>query len=239
MPCSCRFLFKHGNKLGVFFLTLISMKKILAFTLFFLLMLNPLIGQPERIGAGLSFSNKRTIFFPGPRSTLGRSETGNPGLVIRTWVPVNKRMTIHAVPSITGYYPLTISNEGFYYSTAYMLAGDLDFQFQLFHEKTLKLVAFAGANYTWIFTHNKENPDFQFNLEIPENDEISGFGPSAGAALEMRMSPFIDFILSGKFTYSFLKSANPETTFEPVSVPVIQVQAVYYFQSRGKGYYRK
>jgi hypothetical protein len=202
-------------------------------------MLNPVFSQPERIGAGLSFSNKRTLYFSDGQVN-GKGETGNPGLVIRTWIPINKTLTIHAVPSVTGYNPLLLkSDQAFYTTTSYMFAGDIDVQFQLFHDKTLKLMTFAGVNYTWIFTRNKQNPDFQFNLGIPADDEIKGFGPSVGASLEMRMSPFIDFILSGKYTYSFLKAANPATTFDPASVPVIQVQAVYYFHSRGKGYYRK
>lgn len=191
-----------------------------------------LFSQPERIGAGLSFSNKRSY-------NTGQAETGNPGLILKTWMPLNKRNTFHIVPSVTAFNPLSKSNTT-YITTAYLFLGDLDFQVQLFHDKTLKLVGFAGYNYTHMMFNSKQNPDIPFNLGIPESSTISGHGASAGAALEMRMSPFIDFILSGRYMYSFLNyDQTIVTSIEPKSIPVIQVLGVYYFHSRGAGYFRK
>ena len=171
-------------------------------------------GQINRIGAGLTFSTPVDFNY---------GETGNPGFVLKTWVALNKASTFHVVPSVTAYYRYKLET-GYSILTNLMFQGDLDFQYTLFHEGTVKLVAFAGANVTYL------NSDFE-PLIITGNETITdttdfAIGGNLGAALELRMSPKWDFFISGKYVFS------------EYSQFVISVQGVYYFKSRRRGYRR-
>jgi len=72
---------------------------------------------------------------------------------------------------------------------------------------------------------------------------VSGLGPSLGAAMEMRMSPHWDFIVSGRYSFSGLRlgdtTAGENYITAPLSAPILQVHAVFYFTSRGRGYSRR
>jgi len=209
------------------------MKKFATFLLFSIFTSLLLQAQPERIGAGLSFATKKR--FNG-------GDTGNPGLNVRTWIPLDKNKTFHIVPSVSVFNPLDTRPTPAWIVTTYMFHADLDVQVKVFQEKTLKIAALTGMNYTHIISRNEvliAVPPSQ----APVDSTLSGFGPNIGVALEMRMSPFIDFILSGRYNFSGLRAGDPSLNEKllvaPLSAPVIQVHAVYYFTSRGRGYSRR
>jgi len=187
--------------------------------------------QPERIGAGLTFATKKR--FNG-------GDTGNPGLNIRTWIPLDKKMIFHVMPSVTVFNLLDV-NHTTHLTTTYMFHGDLDLQARLLHEQTLKLVAIAGMNYTHIISRNDI---YITTMTDPPVDSVYyGFGPSVGAALEMRMAPQWDFIVTAKYSFAGLArgdaGAGEPFLVAPLSAPIIQVHGVYYFKSRGRGYMRR
>ena len=171
-------------------------------------------GQVNRIGAGLTFSSPVDFNY---------GETGNPGLVLKTWITLNKASTFHIAPSVTGYYPYKVET-GYSILTNLMFQGDLDFQYAVFHEGNVKLVPFAGGNVTYI------NSDFE-PIVVTGNETITdttdlAIGGNLGAALELRMGPKWDFFISGKYTFSRFSQF------------VISVQGVYYFKSRRRSYRR-
>ena len=171
-------------------------------------------GQINRIGVGLTFSDPVDFNY---------GETGNPGLVLKTWVTLNKASTFHVVPSVTAYYRYQLET-GYSILTNLMFQGDLDFQYTVFHEGTVKLVAFAGGNVTYL------NSDFE-PLIVTGNETITdttdfAIGGNLGAALELKMGPKWDFNISGKYVFS------------QYSQFIISVQGVYYFKSRRRAYKR-
>lgn len=200
------------------------MKKLLFIGVSLMLLTVTVTAQPEKIGAGLTFATKKR--FNG-------GDTGNPGLNIRTWIPINQKRTFYVVPSATVFKPLEISRSHLI-STTYMFHGDLELQYTLFSDKTLKLIAATGMNYTHIIS--KIEPLISVP-DMPQDSTVAGFGPVIGAALEMRMSPYWDFIVSGKYSFAGLSmgenSDGGNALVAPLSAPIIQVHAVYYFFSRG------
>ena len=171
-------------------------------------------GQVNRIGGGLAFSTPVDFNY---------GETGNPGLVLKTWVALDKASIMHIVPSVTAFYQYKLET-GYSILTNLMFQGDLDFQYTLFHEGTVKLVAFAGVNVCYL------NSDFE-PLILTGNETITdttdlAIGGNLGAALELRMSPKWDFFVSGKYVFS------------QYSQFIISVQGVYYFKSRRRSYRR-
>jgi hypothetical protein len=209
------------------------MKKPLSIVVLLLLMTATAFSQPERIGAGLAFATKKR--FNG-------GDTGNPGLNLRTWIPVDKGKYFHIVPSVSAYNPLQTRPNPAWIVTTYMFQGDLDVQYKFFQEKTLKLAAIAGLNYTYISTSNELLISVPAN-QSPVDSTLTGFGPNLGVALEMRMGPFWDFILSGRYKFTGLRAGDPAFNesflVADLGAPVIQVHAVYYFTSRGRGYTRR
>ncbi len=200
------------------------MKKLLLTGISLMLLAGFVTAQPEKIGAGLTFATKRRF---------NSGDTGNPGLNIRTWIPVDKRRTFHVVPSATVFNPLLV-NHTHYLTTTYMFHGDFELQYTLFKEKTIKLISVAGMNYTHIVSRIEPLISVP---NLPQDSTATGFGPVIGAALEMRMSPHWDFIVSGKYSFAGLRmgdtSLEEGTMVAPLSAPIIQVHAVYYFFSRG------
>ena len=196
----------------------VNSDKSLSFKSFFaallLLAVFQLNGQIHRVGAGFAFSS-------GAEYNYG--ETGNPGLVVKTWLALNKSSTLLLVPSVTAYNPYKLET-GYSILTNLMFQGDVDLQYAFFQEGTVKAVAFAGGNMTYL--NSKYEP-----LIITGNETItdaSDFAPGAnvGAALELRMAPKWDFNISGKYLFS------------RYSQFIISVQGVYYFKSRRRSYGR-
>jgi hypothetical protein len=183
--------------------------------------------QPERIGAGLTFATKKRF---------NKGDTGNPGLTVKTWISLDKRKVFHIVPAVSAFIPLEVNHTS-YFTKTYMFHGDLDFQARLFREKSLKVAALAGINYRHIISRNR----IVISLpEQPVDSTISGFGPTIGATLEMRMSAYWDFVVSARYSFTGLRAGDAAAgewfLVAPLASPVIQVQAVYYFYSRGGGY---
>ncbi len=201
------------------------MRKLLIIGLLSLISVSAVWAQPERVGAGLTFATKKR--FNG-------GDTGNPGLNIRTWIPLHKNRSFYLVPSATIFNYLVI-NHVTHHTTTYMFHGDLDFQYVFFRDKDLKLAATAGLNYTHIISRNELMiaglPD------PPIDSTVYGFGPAIGAVMEMRMASHWDFILSGKYSFAGLRagdtSAGEGILIAPLSAPIIQIYAVYYFSGRG------
>ena len=171
-------------------------------------------GQIHRIGGGVTFSS-------GAEFNYG--ETGNPGVVLKTWLALNKASTLHIVPSVTAYNRYKLET-GYSILTNLMFQGDLDFQYTLFQEGTVKAVAFGGGNVTYL------NSDFE-PIIVTGNETITdesdfAIGGNLGAGLELRMAPKWDFNISGKYLFS------------KYSQFIISVQGVYYFKSRRRSYRR-
>jgi len=185
------------------------------------------VAQPERIGAGLTFATKKR--FNG-------GDTGNPGLNVKTWISMDRRKVFHIVPSVSAFMPLEVNHTS-YLTTSYMFHGDLDVQARLWKEKSVRLAAVAGVNYRHIVS---KNTMLVALTEEPPDSTLSGFGPTIGAALEMRMNGNWDFIVSARYSFTGLRPGDTSDgewfLVAPLASPVIQVQAVYYFFSRGRGY---
>ena len=73
--------------------------------------------QVNRIGGGLAFSTPVDFNY---------GETGNPGLVLKTWVALDKASIMHIVPSVTAFYQYKLET-GYSILTNLMFQGDLDF----------------------------------------------------------------------------------------------------------------
>ena len=166
------------------------------------------------MGGGLSFAS-------GAKFNYG--ETGNPGLTLKTWLALDKRSSIHIVPSISVYSRYQLET-GFSILTNYMFQGDLNGQYTFFHSGNVKTVAFGGGNFTYLASFYKA-------LVLTGNETIAdltdySFGANLGAGLELRMAPKWDFNVSGKYLVS------------KYSQFIISVHAVYYFKSRKRAYRR-
>jgi len=172
------------------------------------------MGQVHRIGGGFSFSSG---------ADFNSGETGNPGIVVKTWLALNKASTFHIVPSVAAYNRYR-AETGYSILTNYMFQGDLDLQYTLFQEGTVKGVAFAGGDVTYL-TSNFEPVVVTGNETITDATDFA-LGGNLGAALELRMAPKWDFNLSGKYLFSKYKQF------------IISVQGVYYFKSRRMAYRR-
>jgi len=174
----------------------------------------PVKGQIYRIGGGLSFASG-TEFNSG--------ETGNPGLKIKTWITLDKRQTIHIVPSISVYNPYKLE-KAYLTLTNYMFHGDLDGQYTFFQEGTLKVAGFAGANFTYLVSDYEQLVDL--GKEVLSDATDFSVGANVGGCLEMRMGPRWDFNVSGKYLFSKYDHF------------IISVEGVYYFRSRRRTYRR-
>ena len=170
--------------------------------------------QISRIGAGLTFSTPTDFNY---------GETGNPGIVVKTWIVLNKPRTLQLSPSITAFNRYKVET-GYSILTNYMFHADVDLQYTVFQEGTVKLAAFAGGNVMYL-TSDFEPLVVTGNETITDTTDMA-LGGNLGAALELRMAPRWDFFICGKYTFS------------SYSQFVISVQGVYYFKSRRRSYRR-
>jgi len=176
-----------------------------------------LSAQIYRMGAGLCFASGYQY---------NSSEIGNPGFKVKTWISLDKRSTIHIVPTIT-VFNKNIRDAGSYTLTNYMYMGDVDGQFVVLHEGTLKLVVFGGGNVTYLNSviaqvdEKYPIPDY-----APENKSDIMLGANLGAGLELRMGPKWDMNISSKY----IVSENSQF--------IISIEGVYYFKSRRRAYRR-
>jgi hypothetical protein len=152
-----------------------------------LLLISPVVlnAQFSRFAGGLGFSS-------GINYNL--NETGNPAIWGRAYYKVGKKA--YLVPAFSFFktgvkstFDLSLKN--------YMLQGDFDFHYGIFHEEDISLFAFSGLNVTNIISRVKVK-DFSGD-DYPENMSDINFGGNLGAALEMRFDDYFKACLSGKY----------------------------------------
>ena len=174
--------------------------------------------QVYRVGGGLCFSTG---------TSFNRNESGNPGFKAKTWIAINKRSTIHIVPTVT-VYNRSILGFGVYSIKNFMYQGDLDGQVTVYHDRSMKIVAMGGGNITYLTSEVNVDPKYEAYLppSVPVDDSDYAFGGNVGAGLELRMGNKWDMNVSGKY----LISKYPQF--------IISIEGVYYFKSRRRAYRR-
>ena len=173
--------------------------------------------QIYRVGAGLSFASGYQF---------NHSDVGNPGFKIKTWIPMDRRSTFNIVPTLSA-FNRSIMNAGNYSIMNYLFMGDLDGQYMFYEEQTLGIVAFAGANFTYLNSVIIQNdPKIPIANTAPGDLSDYAIGANLGAGLEMRLAPRWDMNASVKYIVS------------KYSQFIISVEGVYYFKSRRSSYWR-
>ena len=180
----------------------------------------PALAQVYRVGAGLCFASGYEF------NTI---EMGNPGFKVKTWIALDRKSTIHIVPTFIVFNKNT-ADAGYFSISNYSFHGDLDGQYMVFMEKTVKVVVFGGINFSHL-TSKVSETDPKYPLEIyapnaPDNETDIGIGGNLGAGLELRMGSHWDMNVSAKYIVS------------KYSQFIISVEGVYYFKSRRKAYRR-
>ncbi|PID92673.1 MAG: hypothetical protein CSA96_02005 [Bacteroidetes bacterium] len=177
---------------------------------FILLLHLPLTGQVNRVALGLNFASG---------ASFNSGETGNPGLSLKTWIKLDKRGVLSIVPSLSAYHRYRLET-GYSILTNYMFQGDLNLQYAIFEQRTLRTIAFAGGNFTYL--NSTYEPLITFR-EPPLGDASDhAAGANIGAGLELRMSSHWDFNVLGRYVFS----KYPQF--------IIGVDAVYYPIGRRK-----
>lgn len=187
------------------------MKYLFTIVLISLLFMLPSYAQVHRVGGGLSFSSG--IDFNG-------GETGNPGYMAKGWIGLDRHGNFHIVPSVAFFNPYKLET-GYFVLTNYMVHGDLDAQYAVFREGTVKIIVTAGGNFTYLSSDFE--PVIVAGSETLSDTRDYGFGGNLGTGLELRMAPGWDFVVSGKYLFS--KYAQF----------IISVHGVYYFKKRRRG----
>jgi hypothetical protein len=185
---------------------------VLLFSLFILSMESD--AQIYRIGAGLCFASG---------AEFNGGETGNPGLTLKTWIPLDKRRTLSVVPSVTAYNRYKLET-GYFSITNYAFQADVNMQYAFFEDGSVRTVVMGGGNFTYLLSYFE--PIVVTGDEILSDAQDYAFGGNIGAGLELRMAPQWDFNVSGKYLFS------------KYSQFIIYVDAVYYFKSRRRAYRR-
>ncbi len=176
-----------------------------------------LSAQIYRMGGGLCFAS-------GFR--YNSTEMGNPGLKVKTWIALDRKSTIHIVPTITAFNH-NILDAGNYSLTNYMFMGDLDGQYMVFKEGTLKVVVFAGGNLTYLNSVvAQSDPKYPIPEYAPGSESELAVGGNLGAGLELRMGSQWDMNVGAKYILS------------KYSQFIISIEGVYYFKSRRRAYRR-
>lgn len=170
--------------------------------------------QVYRIGAGLSFASG---------IDFNSGESGNPGISMKTWIPLDKRRTLTVAPSLTVYNRYRLET-GFMTLTNYMFHADLNLQFAFFEEGTARAVVMGGGNFTYLTSFY--DSDHLSEAETLTDAQDHALGGNLGAGLELRMAPQWDFNVGGKYLFSKYNQF------------IISVDAVYYFKKRRRAYRR-
>lgn len=183
-------------------------------TVLFSLSLN---AQIQRVGTGLSFTSGYE--FNGV-------EVGNPGLKLKTWVTLDKKNNFHIVPTLTA-FNRNVFSTGYYTVSNYLFLGDLDAQAVVYWERTLKIVAFAGANVSYMNSVVAQNdPKYPLPEYAPTNTSDRTIGANIGAGLELRMAAQWDMNVSAKYVVS------------RYSQVILSVEGVYFFKKRRRSFRR-
>lgn len=170
--------------------------------------------QSHRMGAGLSFASP---------VSYNSGETGNPGFSFHYWMPVGNTEIFQLAPSVTVYNPYRLKT-GYITLCNYLIQADLNMQFTLFQQGTVRMVAFGGGNLTQLISdYTPVVTDGDEHIE-DANDRV--FGGNLGAGLELYMSPQWDLNISTKYILSSYAQF------------VISVEAAWYFKKRRRAYRR-
>ena len=177
----------------------------------------PASAQIYRVGAGLCFASGYEF---------NSIDIGNPGVKVKTWIALDRLSTFHIVPTIAAFNRNTM-DAGFFSVTNYMFMGDLDGQYLVYKDKTLKIVVFGGGNVTYLNSVvGQTDPKYPIPEHAPGNESDYAIGGNLGAGLELRMASKWDMNVSAKYIIS------------KYSQFIISVEGVYYFKSRRKAYRR-
>lgn len=178
---------------------------------------NNLLAQIYRVGAGLCFASGLQY---------NSIEIGNPGFKVKTWVALDRKSTIHIVPTFT-VFNSNVLDAGYFTVTNQMYMGDLDGQYMVFKEGTLKIIVFAGGNITYLNSIVAQtDPKYPIPEHAPDSEDDFAVGGNIGAGLELRMAAQWDMNVSVKYILS------------GYSQVLISAEAVYYFKSRRRAYRR-
>jgi hypothetical protein len=177
----------------------------------------PANAQIYRMGAGLCFASG---------FEFNSIEMGNPGVKVKTWIALDKLSTIHIVPTLVA-FNRNVMDAGFFSVTNYMFMGDLDGQYLVYKDRTLKIIVFGGGNFTYLNSVvGQTDPKYPIPEHAPGDDNDYAIGGNLGAGLELRMGSKWDMNVSTKYIIS------------KYSQFIISVEGVYYFKSRRKAYRR-
>ena len=169
-------------------------------------------GQVRRVGAGLGFASGYEF---------NSVPMGNPGVKLKTWITLdNKKDALHIVPALSA-FNRNVLDAGLFSINNYLFMADLDGQYMFFRDRTLKMVAFAGANVSYLMSEVTQNdPKYPIPERAPDNQTEVVFGGNIGAGLELRMASQWDMNVSAKYIVS------------KYSQFIISVEGVYFFKSR-------
>lgn len=170
-----------------------------------------LVAQIHRVGAGLAFASGYDY---------NSVPVGNPGLKVKTWVSLDQGSVLHLVPSLAVFNP-NVNEARDYTVSNYLFMGDLDGQVTLYRDKTLNIIAFAGANVTYLNSMvTQSDPVFEIPENAPGAASDLALGANLGVGLELIMGYQWDMNVSAKYILS------------DYSQLVLSVEGVYYFKKR-------
>jgi len=141
--------------------------------------------QLTRVAGGLGFSSGVTI---------NTAETGNPAIWGRAYYKIAKRAYLTGTLS---WYKTGVKSTFDEEVKNYMFHGDLDFQYGIFRDDPIRVVAFTGVNATTILSRY----DIKVNTGQSGVEDVSEVKPglNLGAALEMRVDNYFDAFVSAKY----------------------------------------
>ena len=178
----------------------------------------PATAQIYRIGAGLAFASGYTF---------NSVEIGNPGVKAKTWIALDRKSTIHIVPTLSA-FNRNVLDGGYFRVNNYLFMADVDGQYMTFKEGTLKVVVFAGGNLSYLVSVvEPTDPKYPIPEYAPGDASELAIGANLGAGLELRMGSQWDMNVSAKYILA------------RYSQFLISVEGVYYFKSRRKAYRRR
>ena len=157
-----------------------------------------------RAGGGLTFSTGVQF------NTI---ETGNPGIFGKMYIKIFEDG--YLLPSLSAYnrYYRSDATQSF---KNWMFQGDMDFQYEFFHEGPLRVYGLLGGNATAITS------DYEVSIGEPRFTDKKEIKPglNLGAGVEMYIDDTLDSVLSIKYI------AGPWDQF------VIQLGVYYHFYDR-------
>ena len=120
-----------------------------------------------------------------------------------------------------------VLDAGNYTVSNYLFMGDLDFQYAIYRERTLKAIVFLGGNLSYLSSVLAQvDPQYPVPDYAPPSTSEYSPGANIGAGLELRMAAQFDMNVSAKYIISKHSQA------------IISVEGVYFFKKRRRSYRR-